>query len=82
MLSPDIRQIDLDIEKIEKGGFPHFMLKEIFEQVYSIKDTIRGRINYETSDIFLGGIAESYRTWLRQNASLSSVAAPPGMPVW
>lgn len=58
MLSPDIRQIDLDIEKIEKGGFPHFMLKEIFEQVYSIKDTIRGRINYEASDIFLGGITE------------------------
>ena len=58
MLAPDIQQVDLDIEKIEKGGFPHFMLKEIFEQVYSIRDTIRGRVNLEASEIFLGGISE------------------------
>lgn len=58
MLAPDIQQVDLDIEKIEKGGFPHFMLKEIFEQVYSIRDTIRGRVNLKASEIFLGGISE------------------------
>lgn len=58
MLSPDIQQVELDIEKIEKGGFPHFMLKEIYEQVSSIGDTIRGRINREATDIFLGGIRE------------------------
>lgn len=58
MLSPDIQQVELNIEKIEKGGFPHFMLKEIYEQVSSIGDTIRGRINREATDIFLGGIRE------------------------
>jgi len=57
LLTPTIQQIDLDIEKIEKGGFPHFMLKEIYEQVSSIHDTIRGRVNVEASEIYLGGIA-------------------------
>lgn len=67
MLSPDIQQIDLDIEKIEKGGFPHFMLKEIYEQIYSIRDTIRGRVNLEASEIFLGGISEMIPRLLRAN---------------
>lgn len=57
-LSPEIQELDLDIERIEKGGFPHFMLKEIFEQVHSIRDTIRGRVNNELEEIFLGGIAD------------------------
>lgn len=65
MLSPDIQQVDLDIEKIEKGGFPHFMLKEIYEQVYSIRDTIRGRVNLQASEIFLGGISEMIPRLLR-----------------
>lgn len=46
LLTPNIQQIDIDIEKIEKGGFPHFMLKEIYEQVNSIYDTIRGRLTW------------------------------------
>lgn len=58
LLAPDIQQIDLDIDKIEKGGFPHFMLKEIYEQIHSIQDTIRGRVNTGVSEIFLGGITE------------------------
>ena len=57
-VSLSIHQVDIDINKIEKGGFPHFMLKEIFEQVNSIYDTIRGRVNVEASEIHLGGIAE------------------------
>lgn len=57
-LTPAIQQIELDIEKIEKGGYPHFMLKEIYEQVYSVHDTIRGRINPEKAEIFLGGIRD------------------------
>lgn len=55
--TPEIQELDLDIEKIEKGGFPHFMLKEIYEQVDSIFDTIRGRVNLNTPEIVLGGIA-------------------------
>jgi len=43
-LEPEIQKIDIDIEAIEKGGFEHFMLKEIFEQPNSIFDTFRGRL--------------------------------------
>ncbi|MFA8435947.1 MAG: glutamine--fructose-6-phosphate transaminase (isomerizing) [Marinifilaceae bacterium] len=58
MLTPHIQKLDLDIEKIEKGGYEHFMLKEIFEQVHSIHDTIRGRVSTKSNEIFLGGINE------------------------
>ncbi len=57
-LTPKIQKVDIDIEKIEKGGFPHFMLKEIYEQVASVHDTIRGRINGSANGIFLGGISD------------------------
>jgi len=55
---PQIQHLDLDIEQIEKGGYEHFMLKEIFEQTVSIHDTIRGRISTRSHDVFLGGINE------------------------
>ncbi len=55
-LTPHIQQLDLDIEQIEKGGYDHFMLKEIFEQTSSIYDTIRGRISPTNKKVFLGGI--------------------------
>lgn len=55
--TPIVQEIDLDIEKIEKGGYPHFMLKEIYEQVNSIFDTIRGRVHPENHEIILGGIS-------------------------
>ncbi|MBI5218547.1 MAG: glutamine--fructose-6-phosphate transaminase (isomerizing) [Bacteroidia bacterium] len=55
-LTPEIHTLDLDIGEIEKGGFEHFMLKEIFEQPRSILDTMRGRVVTEKSEIFLGGL--------------------------
>jgi len=55
-LTPHIQQLDLDIEQIEKGGYDHFMLKEIFEQTSSIHDTIRGRVSTKNKEVFLGGI--------------------------
>ncbi|WP_320020353.1 glutamine--fructose-6-phosphate transaminase (isomerizing) [Labilibaculum manganireducens] len=55
-LTPHVQQLDLDIEQIEKGGYDHFMLKEIFEQTSSIYDTIRGRISTTNKEVFLGGI--------------------------
>jgi glucosamine--fructose-6-phosphate aminotransferase (isomerizing) len=57
-LIPHIQKLDLDIEQIEKGGYDHFMLKEIFEQTSSIHDTIRGRISTKNKEVFLGGINE------------------------
>ena len=44
----DIKKLQLSISQLEKGGYPHFMLKEIFEQPKTIVDCIRGRINPET----------------------------------
>lgn len=58
ILKPNIQTIDLDIEDIEKNGFDHFMLKEIFEQPRSIKDTFRGRISADLKNIHLGGLYE------------------------
>jgi glucosamine--fructose-6-phosphate aminotransferase (isomerizing) len=56
--SPDIQKLEQSIESIEKGGYDHFMLKEIFEQPKSIIDTLRGRINPKTNDIVLGGVKD------------------------
>ncbi|MFH0757785.1 MAG: glutamine--fructose-6-phosphate transaminase (isomerizing) [Bacteroidota bacterium] len=52
----NIKTIELGISEIEKQGFEHFMLKEIFEQPRSIKDTFRGRINPDSNEIRLGGL--------------------------
>lgn len=55
-LEPRIETLDLGISQIEKGGYEHFMLKEIFEQPRSIKDTFRGRVMPDFSAIKLGGL--------------------------
>lgn len=55
-LEPRIETLDLGINEIEKHGYDHFMLKEIFEQPKSIKDTFRGRIDAEQSYVRLGGL--------------------------
>jgi len=55
---PEIQKIDLDLEAIEKGGYEHFMEKEIFEQPESLYNTIRGRVHTEKPDIVLGGITK------------------------
>jgi len=55
-LIPKVQQLDLEIGMMEKGGYDHFMLKEIFEQPRSIKDTFRGRIKPDLKDLHLGGL--------------------------
>jgi glucosamine--fructose-6-phosphate aminotransferase (isomerizing) len=55
-LTPKVQLVDLDIGEIEKNGFDHFMLKEIFEQPRSILDTFRGRVSSEKNEIHLGGL--------------------------
>lgn len=52
----DIRRLELSISQLEKGGYPHFMLKEIHEQPNTIIDCIRGRINPETGEVKLSGV--------------------------
>ncbi|HEX9887371.1 MAG TPA: glutamine--fructose-6-phosphate transaminase (isomerizing), partial [Longimicrobiales bacterium] len=54
-----VHQVTWDLEAIEKGGFEHFMLKEIFEQPSSLRDVVRGRLLLEEGDAKLGGITLS-----------------------
>ena len=55
---PYVQELELKLEMLEKGGFDHFMLKEIFEQPRSIKDCMRGRIYPSSGQVQLGGIKE------------------------
>ena len=56
--TPYIQELEMNLEAIEKGGYEHFMLKEIFEQPKSIADSMRGRLNVKTGQVKLGGLAE------------------------
>ena len=54
--TPYIHELEMSLDTIEKDGFPHFMLKEIYEQPKSIRDTMRGRINPDNKEVIIGGI--------------------------
>ena len=51
-----VERVSFDLEQIEKGGYPHFMLKEIFNQPETIRDCMRGRLMLENGDVRLGGL--------------------------
>jgi glucosamine--fructose-6-phosphate aminotransferase (isomerizing) len=55
-VTKEIQQITWDLDQIQKGGFEHFMLKEIMEQPQTIRDAFRGRILPDVGDVKLGGI--------------------------
>jgi glucosamine--fructose-6-phosphate aminotransferase (isomerizing) len=57
-LEHEIKTVDLKLGQIEKGGFPHFMLKEIFEQPECLKDCMRGRINTDLNKVKLSAIID------------------------
>ena len=57
-LEHEIKTVDLKLGQIEKGGFPHFMLKEIFEQPECLKDCMRGRINVDQTHVKLSAIID------------------------
>jgi glutamine---fructose-6-phosphate transaminase (isomerizing) len=56
--TPYIQELEMHLEAIEKGGFDHFMLKEIYEQPRSIKDSMRGRLKAKDGIVALGGITD------------------------
>lgn len=56
--TPYIQELDLQLEQLEKGGYDHFMLKEIYEQPRSVHDSMRGRLNLEKGVVSLGGIKD------------------------
>ena len=57
-LSPEIKTVDLNLGQIEKGGYPHFMLKEIFEQPECLTNCMRGRINVDTNNVTLSAVID------------------------
>ncbi|MDD5506946.1 MAG: glutamine--fructose-6-phosphate transaminase (isomerizing) [Bacteroidales bacterium] len=58
---PYIQKLEMNLSALEKGGFAHFMLKEIFEQPASVRDSMRGRLDTEKGIISLGGIRDYLR---------------------
>ena len=72
-ITPYIHELKINLDTIEKGGFPHFMLKEIYEQPKSILDTMRGRINPENNEVKLGGILD-YETTIVNSSRIIIVA--------
>lgn len=57
-ITPYVQELELNLEAIEKGGYDHFMLKEIYEQPTSIRNSMLGRLNPRTGKVTLGGIEE------------------------
>ena len=57
-LFPKIQTVDLDLGQIEKGGFPHFMLKEIFEQPECLTNCMRGRVNVDATNVTLSAVID------------------------
>jgi glucosamine--fructose-6-phosphate aminotransferase (isomerizing) len=63
--SAQLLELEFDLERIEKGGFPHFMLKEIYEQPMTFRDACRGRLLLQEGNVKLGGL-RSVEEQLRQ----------------
>lgn len=62
-----VKMLEMNISQLEKGGFPHFMLKEIYEQPRTIIDCIRGRVNPEGTDVILSGVRDNQEKFLNAN---------------
>ena len=59
-----VKTVDIDLGQIEKGGYPHFMLKEIFEQPECLKNCMRGRVNIEADHVTLSALIDYRRQML------------------
>jgi glucosamine--fructose-6-phosphate aminotransferase (isomerizing) len=64
-ITPYVQELELELEAIEKGGYDHFMMKEIYEQPRSILDSMRGRLNSEKGIVQLGGILDHEEKFMR-----------------
>jgi glucosamine--fructose-6-phosphate aminotransferase (isomerizing) len=58
-ITPYVQKLDLELAAIEKGGYPHFMLKEVFEQPHTIFDCLRGRLDLTEGKIHMRGVEEN-----------------------
>ena len=58
-VTPIVRKLELNLSEIEKGGFPHFMLKEIYEQPNTLRTSMKGRLHPEFGEVRLSGIIDN-----------------------
>ena len=62
--TPEIKKLELTLSQLEKGGYPHFMLKEIYEQPRTLADSMRGRVNIDQNNIVLSGFIDNKERFL------------------
>ena len=62
--TPEIKKLELTLSQLEKGGYPHFMLKEIYEQPRTLADSMRGRVNIDQNNIALSGFIDNKERFL------------------
>ncbi|MCX7551128.1 glutamine--fructose-6-phosphate transaminase (isomerizing) [Xanthomarina sp. F2636L] len=67
LVDPYVQELQMNLEQIEKGGYDHFMLKEIYEQPNAIKDTYRGRLLVQEGIIRMAGIDDNIEKFLNAN---------------
>ena len=63
--TPDIKKIEMSLSQLEKGGYPHFMLKEINEQPQTLMDCLRGRINVDADNVVMSGVIDNRSKFLK-----------------
>lgn len=57
--TPEVHKLEMTLNQLEKGGYPHFMIKEIFEQPKTLSDSMRGRVSLDENDIKLSGFIDN-----------------------
>ncbi|GGH36770.1 glutamine amidotransferase [Mangrovimonas yunxiaonensis] len=67
LVAPYMQELQLNLEQIEKGGYEHFMLKEIYEQPRAILDTFRGRLKTDEAIIKMAGVEDNMKKFLNAN---------------
>lgn len=67
LVNPYVQELQLNLEQIEKSGYEHFMLKEIYEQPHAIKDTYRGRLVSDKAIIKMTGVEDNMKKFLNAN---------------
>jgi len=72
--NPLIQKLELNIHQLEKGGYEHFMLKEIFEQPDTIKDCMRGRISEDNTTIVMAGIIDNIKRFMEARRIIITAA--------
>ena len=70
LVDPYVQELQMNLEQIEKGGFDHFMLKEIYEQPNAIRDTFRGRLRVAEGIVKISGVEDNLQKFMNADRIL------------